>query len=147
MSKNLAHAVASFTTAGRSAVIPAAGMQPGCSAEVLQRASLACCDCPLHAPRPSSRQQGSPCSNLASAWHPSPTSQQIHTLPPRFPATLVAVVVGKDAVCRATVGNLARLMDEMVTALARCRQPKLAVSRRLQPGLWTGLGWGTMLSD
>ncbi|KAL4421634.1 hypothetical protein ABPG75_010925 [Micractinium tetrahymenae] len=37
------------------------------------------------------------------------------------------VVVGKDAVCRATVGNLARLMDEMVTALARCRQPKLAV--------------------
>lgn len=38
------------------------------------------------------------------------------------------MVVGKDAVCRATVGNLARLMDEMVTALARCRQPKLAVS-------------------
>lgn len=37
------------------------------------------------------------------------------------------VVVGKDAVCRATVGNLTRLMDEMVTALARCRQPKLKV--------------------
>lgn len=26
---------------------------------------------------------------------------------------------------RSTVGNLARLMDEMVTALARCKQPKL----------------------
>jgi hypothetical protein len=33
--------------------------------------------------------------------------------------------VGKDAVPRSTVGNLMRMMDEMVTALARCRQPKL----------------------
>lgn len=38
-----------------------------------------------------------------------------------------AVVVGKDAVPRATVSNLSRLMDEMVTALARCKQPKLKV--------------------
>jgi hypothetical protein len=38
-----------------------------------------------------------------------------------------AVAVGKDAVTRATVGNLARLMDEVVTALARCKQPKLKV--------------------
>ncbi|PRW60300.1 alpha beta-hydrolase isoform B [Chlorella sorokiniana] len=37
------------------------------------------------------------------------------------------VVVGKDAVPRATVSNLSRLMDEMVTALARCKQPKLKV--------------------
>jgi hypothetical protein len=40
---------------------------------------------------------------------------------------LLAVVVGKDAVPRSTVGNLTRLMDEMVTALARCKQPKLKV--------------------
>ena len=32
-----------------------------------------------------------------------------------------SVVVGKDAVPRASVNNLSRLMDEMVTALARCR--------------------------
>lgn len=46
-------------------------------------------------------------------------------------ATLIpaAVVVGKDAVPRATVSNLSRLMDEMVTALARCKQPKLKVGR------------------
>jgi hypothetical protein len=40
---------------------------------------------------------------------------------------LLPVVVGKDAVPRSTVGNLTRLMDEMVTALARCKQPKLKV--------------------
>lgn len=39
------------------------------------------------------------------------------------------IVVGKDAVPRASVTNLGRLMDEMVTSLARCRQPKLKVSR------------------
>ena len=38
-----------------------------------------------------------------------------------------AVVVGKDAVPRMSVPNLGRLMDEMVTSLARCRQPKLKV--------------------
>ena len=43
-----------------------------------------------------------------------------------------AVVVGKDAVPRATVSNLSRLMDEMVTALARCKQPKLKVGSRVQ---------------
>ena len=32
-----------------------------------------------------------------------------------------SLVVGKDAVSRGTVNNLSRLMDEMVTALARCR--------------------------
>lgn len=32
-----------------------------------------------------------------------------------------SMVVGKDAVSRGTVNNLSRLMDEMVTALARCR--------------------------
>ena len=32
-----------------------------------------------------------------------------------------SVVCGKDAVPRASVNNLSRLMDEMVTALARCR--------------------------
>lgn len=44
-----------------------------------------------------------------------------------------AVVAGKDAVPRATVSNLSRLMDEMVTALARCKQPKLKVG-------WAQLG-------
>ncbi len=33
----------------------------------------------------------------------------------------VSVVCGKDAVPRMTVNNLARLMDEMITALARSR--------------------------
>ena len=32
-----------------------------------------------------------------------------------------SVVVGKDAVPRMTVNNLSRLMDDMVTSLARCR--------------------------
>ena len=32
-----------------------------------------------------------------------------------------SVVVGKDAVPRMSVNNLNRLMDEMVTSLARCR--------------------------
>lgn len=32
-----------------------------------------------------------------------------------------SIVVGKDAVPRASVNNLSRLMDEMVTALARCK--------------------------
>ena len=38
-----------------------------------------------------------------------------------------AVAIGKDAVPRATVANMTRLMDEVVTALARCKQPKLKV--------------------
>uniref|UniRef100_A0A1D1ZLV4 sn-1-specific diacylglycerol lipase n=2 Tax=Auxenochlorella protothecoides TaxID=3075 RepID=A0A1D1ZLV4_AUXPR len=38
------------------------------------------------------------------------------------------IVVGKDAVPRASVANLGRLMDEMVTSLARCKQPKLKVT-------------------
>lgn len=33
----------------------------------------------------------------------------------------ISVVCGKDAVPRASVNNLSRLMDEMVTALARCK--------------------------
>lgn len=37
------------------------------------------------------------------------------------------VAVGKDAVPRASVATLGRLMDEMITALARCRQPKMRV--------------------
>lgn len=32
-----------------------------------------------------------------------------------------SLVAGKDAVSRGTVNNLSWLMDEMVTALARCR--------------------------
>ncbi|BDA43045.1 probable Sn1-specific diacylglycerol lipase alpha [Coccomyxa sp. Obi] len=39
----------------------------------------------------------------------------------------VSVVCGKDAVPRMTVNNLSRLMDEMVTALARTRHHKLRV--------------------
>lgn len=37
------------------------------------------------------------------------------------------LAVGKDAVPRATVTTLARLMDELITSLARCRQPKTRV--------------------
>jgi len=36
-----------------------------------------------------------------------------------------SVIVGKDAVPRMTVNNLSRLMDEMVTSLARVRQALL----------------------
>jgi len=39
-----------------------------------------------------------------------------------------SVVVGKDAVSRMSVATLARLMDEMVVALARCKQLKLKVT-------------------
>lgn len=35
--------------------------------------------------------------------------------------------VGKDAVPRATVPTMTRLMDELMTSLARCKQPKLRV--------------------
>lgn len=33
----------------------------------------------------------------------------------------VSVICGKDAVPRASVNNLSRLMDQMVTSLARCK--------------------------
>lgn len=47
-----------------------------------------------------------------------------------------SLVVGKDAVSRGTVNNLSRLMDEMVTALARCRYAWLVLCacRELNPG-------------
>jgi len=61
------------------------------------------------------------CSSLLSPAHCTELSSASY--PNRHPA----VAVGKDAVCRASVSNLARLMDEMVTALARCKQPKLKV--------------------
>lgn len=44
-----------------------------------------------------------------------------------------SLVVGKDMVSRGTVNNLSRLMDEMVTALARCRYHKLHV---IMGGWW-----------
>ncbi|KAK9811146.1 hypothetical protein WJX73_006499 [Symbiochloris irregularis] len=44
----------------------------------------------------------------------------------------ISVVCGKDAVPRASVNNLSRLMDEMITALARCKHHKL----RLLAGRW-----------
>ena len=37
------------------------------------------------------------------------------------------VAVGKDAVPRATVATMARLMDELISSLARCKQPKVRV--------------------
>lgn len=37
------------------------------------------------------------------------------------------VAVGKDAVPRATVATMARLMDELMISLARCKQPKMRV--------------------
>ena len=55
---------------------------------------------------------------------------------------VTTVVVGKDAVPRASVANLGRLVDEMVTSLARCKQPKLTVRRRGGGGGGGGLGVG-----
>ncbi len=43
------------------------------------------------------------------------------SLLPALSEWCVSVVCGKDAVPRMTVNNLARLMDEMITALARAR--------------------------
>ena len=43
------------------------------------------------------------------------------SLLPALAEWCVSVVCGKDAVPRMTVNNLARLMDEMITALARAR--------------------------
>lgn len=47
---------------------------------------------------------------------------------------VTTVVVGKDAVPRASVANLGRLVDEMVTSLARCKQPKLTVRNEWMSG-------------
>lgn len=38
-----------------------------------------------------------------------------------------SVAVGKDAVPRMSLKNLARMLDELITALARCRKPATAV--------------------
>ena len=43
------------------------------------------------------------------------------TLLPALREWCISVVCGKDAVPRMTTNTLARLMDEMVTALARAR--------------------------
>ena len=37
------------------------------------------------------------------------------------------IAAGKDVVPRATVPTMARLMDELITSLARCKQPKMRV--------------------
>jgi uncharacterized membrane protein YgcG len=37
------------------------------------------------------------------------------------------IAVGKDAIPRSSVATIARLMDELVTSLARCKQPKIRV--------------------
>ncbi|KAK9829311.1 hypothetical protein WJX72_005111 [[Myrmecia] bisecta] len=46
---------------------------------------------------------------------------------PAMEQVCTSVVVGKDGVPRMSVNTLNRLMEEMVTALARCRYPKLQV--------------------
>lgn len=53
-----------------------------------------------------------------------------------------SLVVGKDAVSRGTVNNLSRLMDEMVTALARCR---LAASSTCPAGSFPYLRFSSTL--
>jgi sn1-specific diacylglycerol lipase len=40
---------------------------------------------------------------------------------------VTTVAVGKDCIPRASVATITRLMDELVTALARCKQPKIKV--------------------
>ncbi len=55
-------------------------------------------------------------------WAFSPPGGLVsESLLPALGEWCVSVVCGKDAVPRMTVNNLARLMDEMVTALARTR--------------------------
>lgn len=61
------------------------------------------------------------------SWHAPTTAVPWVPPHPRSDAHGRAVAVGKDAVPRASVANLVRLMDEMVTSLARCKQPKLTV--------------------
>lgn len=56
---------------------------------------------------------------------------------------VTSVVVGKDAVPRMTVATLRRLMDDMVTALARCRLHKLHVWCKAVGG-YGGGHWGCM---
>lgn len=51
----------------------------------------------------------------------------VFSAPPPGGCHASAVAVGKDAVPRMSVATLGRLMDEMVTSLARCRQPKIKV--------------------
>ena len=50
------------------------------------------------------------------------------TLLPALRDWCISVVCGKDAVPRMTTNNLARLMDEMITALARSRCASLPSS-------------------
>lgn len=38
-----------------------------------------------------------------------------------------SIAVGKDCIPRSSVATIARLMDELVTSLARCKQPKIKV--------------------
>jgi sn1-specific diacylglycerol lipase len=62
-----------------------------------------------------------PCADL-KCWAFSPPGGLVsETLLPALRDWCISVVCGKDAVPRMTTNNLARLMDEMVTALARAR--------------------------
>ena len=55
-------------------------------------------------------------------WAYSPPGGLVsESLLPAMRDWCVSVVCGKDAVPRMTVNNLSRLMDEMITALARSR--------------------------
>ena len=55
-------------------------------------------------------------------WAFSPPGGLVsETLLPALREWCISVVCGKDAVPRMTTNNLARLMDEMITALARSR--------------------------
>lgn len=61
-------------------------------------------------------------------WAFSPPGGLVsETLLPALRDWCISVVCGKDAVPRMTTNNLARLMDEMVTALARARSAFLHV--------------------
>ena len=55
-------------------------------------------------------------------WAFSPPGGLVsESLLPALREWCISVVCGKDAVPRMTTNNLARLMDEMITALARSR--------------------------
>lgn len=62
------------------------------------------------------------CGADLKCWAFSPPGGLVsESLLPAMKDWCVSVVCGKDAVPRMTVNNMSRLMDEMVTALARAR--------------------------
>lgn len=116
------------TIAMHLALPPAAALGAWCLRTLRMR-------CGTSPPRASA---GSACS-VRNSWACLALGPPLRSTPPSLPSSpSPAVVVGKDAVPRASVGNLARLVDEMVNSLARCRQPKLKAREGGRPGAMHG---------